>query len=65
MIILWQHCLCKHAANVELEIDNWAVDIMGYEYLENYSKTETGAITMYMIVINHMVLCNQETIDVL
>ena len=71
---LWQQYLRAHAAPVELESDSWAVLIMVKSMtpelktlvnddLQDLDKSMTGAVTMFKIVSNHMVLRNQETID--
>ena len=71
---LWQQYLRTHAAPVELESDSWAVLILVKSMtpelktlvnddIQDLDKSMTGAVTMFKLVSNHMVLRNQETID--
>ena len=73
---LWQKYLHKYAAFVELESAAWAVEVMEksmtaelkalvFDDLQDLEPTASGAITMFKIATNHMVLRNQETIDAL
>ena len=72
----WQQYLRKYAAPVELESASWAVQIMERSMtaelktlvrddIHDLDSSAIGAITMFKIVTNHMVLRNQETIDAL
>ena len=73
---LWQQYLCKHAAPVELESDTWAVTIMEksmtpelktlvFDDIQDLDSSANGAITMFKLASNHMVMRNQESIDAL
>ena len=66
--------ICKYAAPVEIESAAWAVETMEksmtaelktlvFDDMENLELTANGAITMFNIATNHMVLRNQELID--
>ena len=72
----WQRYLHKFAANVEVESNNWAVEIMDlsmsselktltHDDLDELDEGATGCVTMFKIITGHMVLRNQETIDAL
>ena len=72
----WQRFFNKYAAPVELESATWAWDILeksmtaelktlvndDFELVDAEAK---GAITVFKIMTNHMVLRNQETVDTL
>ena len=73
---LWQQYLGKHAAPVELESDAWAVTIMEksmtaelktlvFDDMQELDSSVIGAITMFKLTSNHMVMRNQESIDAL
>ena len=65
----WQKWICKYAAPVEIESAAWAVETMEksmtaelktlvFDDMENLELTANGAITMFKIATNHMVLRN-------
>ena len=75
-VLSWQRFFNKFAAPVEIESAAWALDILeksmtadlktlvndDYELVDAEAK---GAITVFKIMTNHMVLRNQETVDTL
>ncbi len=70
----WQKYLSRCAAEVELESTVWAEGVMKYNMNDelktlvhdSMEETDTtGAIVMYKLMTDHMVLRNQESIDAL
>ena len=70
----WQKWICKYAAPVEIESAAWAVETMEnsmttelktlvFDNMENLELTANGAITMFKIAKNHMVLHNKKSIN--
>ena len=66
---LWQRYLHKYAAPIELDSGAWAVEVMEksmtawlntlvFDNLQDLEPTTSGAITMFKIATNHMVLCS-------